>query len=89
MIIMTAKSDEYGIVLLERTADGKNANITGHGFEFYIANAPPQYATGIYEQIDFKASSFKGAYNPREILGATPRTKTTESSSKKQTPKSE
>lgn len=87
---MTAKSDEYGIVLLERTADGKNANITGHGFEFYIANAPPEYTTGIYEQIDFKASSFKGAYNPREILGATPRTNKVENSPKKPTqPKSE
>jgi len=72
MITMTIVASEYGPVQLERTSDGKACTINFFGGSFYIANPPPVAITGLYSEIIFKPSEFKGAYQPREILEVTP-----------------
>ena len=72
MIELKIAQSEFGPVQVERTIDGKACNINFFGGSFYISNPPQNVTTGLYKEIIFKPSEFKGAYTPREIISAKP-----------------
>tara|TARA_A200000113_G_scaffold84461_1_gene75100 strand:+ start:3469 stop:3735 length:267 start_codon:yes stop_codon:yes gene_type:complete len=72
MIELKISQSEFGPVQLERTIDGKACNINFFGGSFYISNPPSNATSGLYKEIIFKPSEFKGAYQPREIISLVP-----------------
>lgn len=70
MITMTVVASDYGPIQLEKTIDGKACNVKFFGGQFYIGNCPSNLRDGFYQEIVFKPSEFKGAFQPREIISA-------------------
>ena len=71
-ITLTITKTDFSPIQLEKTVDGKACNINFFGGSFYISNPPSEIKEGLYEEIIFKPSEFKGAFQPREIISAKP-----------------
>lgn len=71
MLLIKLTADEKGKIFVERSDNG-GGNVEFFGGSFWCREFPSDVQTGIYEEIEFNASLFKGAVQPRGIVRAVP-----------------